>query len=125
MSAPFTSLHYPFAIDDALGRVDQETDFDQHIRQLILQVLMTAPGERLNRPSFGCGVKRLVFAPGGDVSAALARTTIYQSLTKWLSNAIEVNDVSVTAVESTLRIQIRYIVKARGERRYLNLDVTP
>jgi len=125
MSAPFTSLHHPFAIDPSLGRVDQEPDFDQHIRQLIHQVLMTAPGERINRPGFGCGVKRLVFAPGGEIAAALARNTIYQSLSTWLSHAIEVQDVQVEAQDSTLRITLAYVVRAHGQRRFLNLEVTP
>jgi phage baseplate assembly protein W len=125
MSQPFTSLHYPFAIDDAQGRIHQETDFDHHVRQLIMQVLMTAPGERVHRPDFGCGVKRLVFAPGGEISALLARSIIHQSLSKWLPNAITIQNVDVQAKDSTLLITIVYVVRASGERRYLNLEVTP
>jgi phage baseplate assembly protein W len=85
---PFTSLRYPFAVDSNRGRVAQETNYDEHIEQLIMQTLMTAPGERINRPDLGCGVKRLVFAPGGEIAATLAQTAVYQALTKWLSNAI-------------------------------------
>jgi hypothetical protein len=125
MTQPFTSLHYPFAIDEAQGRVRQETDFDQHVRQLIMQVLMTAPGERVHRPDFGCGVKRLVFAPGGEISALLARSVIHQSLSKWLPNAITLQEVGVEAKDSTLLITIVYLVRASGERRYLNMEVTP
>ncbi len=122
---PFTSLRYPIAVDPARGRLTQEQDFSAHIEQLVMQVLMTAPGERINRPDFGCGVKRLVFAPGGDVAAALAQTTVYQALTKWLPDAISVIEVTARANDSTLQIRIGYIVKARGERRYLNLQVAP
>lgn len=124
MTTPFTSFRYPFVIDQARGRVGQESNFNQHIEQLVKQLLLTSPGERLNRPDFGCGVRRLVFAPGGDVAASLARSVIYQSLTKWLGNAVKVQDVTVNAVDSTLSIYISYQVLARGEQRYLNIQVT-
>jgi phage baseplate assembly protein W len=124
-SLPFTSLRHPVSVDAALHRFTQETDYAAHIEQLVLQVLMTAPGERINRPDFGCGIKRLVFAPGGDVAATLAQTTIYQALTKWLPAAITVSEVSAQADDAVLRIRVGYVVKARGERRYLNLQVVP
>jgi phage baseplate assembly protein W len=103
----------------------QEQDFSAHIEQLVKQVLLTAPGERLNRPDFGCGVKRLVFAPGGEVAATLAQTTVYQALSRWLADAITVTEVTVRAEDAVMQIRVGYVVKARGERRYLNLQVTP
>jgi phage baseplate assembly protein W len=121
----FTSLHYPFAIDSAEGRVAQERDYAEHVEQLIKQVLLTAPGERVNRPDFGCGVKRLVFAPGGEVAATLAQTVVFQALNKWLASVIVVHQVAVRAVEERLEIRIGYSIRARGERRYLNLQITP
>jgi len=124
-STPFTSLRYPFAIDASRGQVAQEPDYDQHIEQLIMQVLFTAPGERVNRPDFGCGIGRLVFAPGGDVAATLAQTVVFQSLTRWLGTAIDVQEVTARAEEATLFIRVGYLIKARGERRYLNLTVQP
>jgi len=124
-SLPFTSLRHPVAVDPARGRLAQEQDFSAHIEQLVMQVLMTAPGERINRPDFGCGVKRLVFAPGGDVAATLAQTTVYQALTKWLPEAIAVNEVTARADGAVLQIRVGYVIKARGEQRYLNLQVAP
>ncbi len=121
---PFTSLRYPIAVDPARGRLGQEQDYDAHVEQLVRQVLLTAPGERINRPDFGCGVKRLVFAPGGEVAATLAQAIIYQALTKWLGNVIGVFEVTVRAEDSTLIIRVGYAVKAIGRRRYLNLEVT-
>ena len=88
-------------------------------------VLFTNPGERINRPDFGCGVKRLVFAPGGEVAATLAQTTVYQALTRWLPDAIAVNEVTAKANDATLAIRVGYVIKARGEQRYLNIQVAP
>ena len=124
-AAPFTSLRYPFAIDAAQGQIAQERDYAAHVEQLIKQLLLTSPGERIDRPDFGCGIKRLVFAPGGEVAAALAQTIIYQSLSKWLISVITVHEVSVLAIEERLEIRVGYAIRARGERRYLNLQVTP
>jgi uncharacterized protein len=123
MASPFTSIKYPFAIDAARGRLAEEEDYAEHVEQLIKQVLFTAPGERINRPDFGCGIKRLVFAPNSVVTAALAQVTIYQSLTKWLGEAIAVNDVKAAAIDERLEITVAYTLKARQERRYLNLVV--
>ena len=124
MNEPIASILYPLAIDGGLGRLAEETDYAQHIEQLILQLVFTAPGERINRPDFGCGIKRMVFAPNSIVNAALAQVTIFQSLNNWLGTAIDVNEVKAVAIEERLEISIAYTLKARGERRYLNLDVT-
>jgi phage baseplate assembly protein W len=122
---PFTSLAWPLAVDPARGRIAQEGDFAAHVDQLVRQVLLTAPGERLNRPDFGCGVKRMLFAPNGEAAASLAQAAIYQALTTWLGSVISVFEVRVAAQDATLSIRIGYAVKALGDRRYLNLEVTP
>ena len=124
MSTPFTSIKHPFAVDLGRGRLAEEENYAQHVEQMMFQVLFTAPGERVDRPDFGCGVKRLVFAPNNEVSAALAQVTIFQALTRWLGTAITVNDVMTLAIDSRMEIKIAYTLKARGERRYLNLEVT-
>jgi len=124
MSMPFTSIKHAFALDLGRGRIAEEENYAEHIEQMMFQVLFTAPGERINRPDFGCGVKRLVFAPNSEISAALAQVSIFQALTRWLGTVITVNDVRALAIEERLEITIAYTLKARGERRYLNLEVT-
>jgi len=123
MAEAFIGFAYPFAINEGQGQLAQERDYDAHVKQLILQVLFTAPGERINRPEFGCGVKRLVFSPGGEVAATLAQTTIFQALGRWLGSVIKVKEVSVKAHNETLDIRVGYIVIARGTQQYLNLTV--
>ncbi len=124
MNTPFTSIKYPIAIDAALGRLAEETNYAAHVEQMIKQVLFTNPGERIDRPDFGCGLKRMVFAPNSEVSASLAQVAVFEALTKWLASVIEVSTVQVTAKEETLSIGIAYVLKARQERKYLNLEVT-
>lgn len=121
----FQGIHHPLAISERSGGVRQETDYEAYIRQLILQVLLTAQGERINRPEFGAGVRRLVFAPLSPATASLAQTTIYQALTAWLDALIRVEDVRAETIEpGRLDITVTYLLRARGERRFLNVEVT-
>jgi hypothetical protein len=118
------ALKYPFAIDAGGGRGAEEGDYDAYVRQLIRQVLLTAQGERINRPDFGAGIRRMVFAPNSPEVASLAQTFIYQALTRWLPTIIRVEDVKVNAEEEKLIIDVRYLVLQRGETRTLNEEVT-
>lgn len=124
MQKTVNAIQYPFAIDGGLGQLAIESDYGEHVEQLMKRVLFTNPGERINRPDFGCGIRRMVFAPNSPESASLAQVTIYQALEKWLGPLIKVDQVEVNAVEETLNIKIRYILKARKERRYLNVEVS-
>ena len=124
MSTPITAIRFPFAIDDRLGRLAQENDYEQYIQQLIRQVLFTPQGERINRPDFGAGVKRLIFTPNSPATASLAQTLIFQALTTWLGTLIRTDDVKAEADNERLNITIVYTVLAKQERRFLNLEVT-
>jgi uncharacterized protein len=125
MKQDFTSIRYPFAVDSVLGRLQEESDYAEHVEQLIKQILFTAPGERINRPDFGCGLKRMLFAPNNQISATLAQVTIYEALKRWLSSAVRVDEVRVQATDEKLEVRIAYTLKVRQERRYLNVEVAP
>jgi phage baseplate assembly protein W len=122
---PFIAIHYPIAIDEGLGRLAAERSYDAHVEQLILQVIFTAPGERINRPDFGCGLRRMLFAPNSDASANLAQVSVRQALDRWLGSVIAVDDVKVTAREETLEAKVTYVLLARQERRSLELRIAP
>jgi phage baseplate assembly protein W len=121
----FEAIAYPIGIAPKGGRLREETDYESYIRQLIRQVLLTSPGERINRPEFGAGVRRLVFAPLSNATASLAQTMVYQALETWLGTLIRVEDVRAQSTEpGRLDVSITYVVRARGRRRYLNIEVT-
>ena len=108
-------IDYPYFID-ATGRTAQ-TDNDDHIRDLIEQVLFTNPGERVNRPTFGCGVMQLVFAPNSDALAAATQMSVQGALQQWLSDLIIVEGVDVNNIDSTLEITVRYSINRTQEKR--------
>lgn len=118
------AIKYPFAIDAGGGRVAEEGDYEAYVRQLIRQVLLTAPGERINRPDFGAGIRRMVFAPNNPATASLTQTLIYQALSRWLSSVIKVEEVAVSAQDEILLITVHYMVIQRGVSRVLTEEVT-
>jgi phage baseplate assembly protein W len=113
--AEATFLDFPFAVD-ARGRT-AVTDDDDHVRDLILQVLFTSPGERVNRPEFGCGLKQLVFAPASDALAAATEQLVHGALIRWLDPVITVEGVAVRADEASLEVTVAYRRRPTGERR--------
>jgi len=116
-------LATPFSVNPLSGRTQEEGDYDAYVRQLIRYLLLTSPGERVNRADFGAGVRRMVFKPLSNASALLAKTMILDALSRWLSTLIEVNEVIVEAQTETLLITVTYRVIAHGEQRYLNEEV--
>jgi len=78
------NVDFPFHFDTR-GRTAETGDSD-HIRDLIAQVLFTSAGERVNRPDFGCGLQRLVFAPNSDELAAATQFLVQGSLQQWLGD---------------------------------------
>jgi Bacteriophage baseplate protein W len=104
------NIAFPYALDPH-GRTALAGD-DAHIRQLLEQLLFTRPGERVNRPDFGCGLLDLVFGPNSPEIAAALHVTIGAAVQQWLGDLIEVVSLDVDAEESTLRVTLGYRVKA-------------
>jgi uncharacterized protein len=110
-----THMDYPFHFDRR-GRTAEAAD-DDHLRDLIEQVLFTAPGERVNRPSFGSGLMQLVFAPNGDALASATQFLVQGALQQWLGDLIQVETVNVESDEARLQVSVHYFVRRTGQRR--------
>jgi uncharacterized protein len=107
-------VDFPFNFDER-GRT-AETSGDAHIRDLIEQVLFTAPGERVNRPTFGCGLAQLVFTPNSDELAAATQYLVHGALQQWLGDLIQVEDVLVENVDASLQVSVQYVVRRTQQR---------
>jgi phage baseplate assembly protein W len=101
---------------DVRGRT-RAVSHDEHIRDLIREVLFTSPGERVNRPEFGCALKRLVFAPLSDPLAAATQQLIQGALIRWLDPLISVESVTMELGDGVLTATVVYAIRATGERR--------
>jgi phage baseplate assembly protein W len=106
------TLDYPYRCDGR-GRTAR-TDRADHIRDLIEQVLLTSPGERVMRPDFGAGLLALVFEPNSSTLAATAQFLVQSGLQQHLSGLIAVTAVDVQNVDAALQVTVSYIVLAEG-----------
>ncbi len=103
------NIDYPFHVDSR-QRTAVTTDED-HIRDLIEQLLLTGPGERVNRPAFGGGLQQLVFAGNSPELAATVQFMVQGNLQQYLGDLIDVEAVRVDAAESRLEVQVDYVVR--------------
>lgn len=106
--------NYPFKIDGR-GRTATATG-EEHIKQLVEQVIFTALGERVNRPTFGSGVNQLVFAPNSAELATATQFLVQGALQQWLGDLIHVESVTAKSEESTLTVIVQYVVKRSQAR---------
>ncbi len=105
-------IAFPFHFDSR-GRTALAAS-DDHVREMIEQLIFTNPGERVNRPDFGSGLLQLVFAPNSAELAATVQFTLQAALQRWLGDVISVSDLEVTSTDSTLSIEIDYVVRDTG-----------
>ena len=113
-------ISWPFEIDSS-GRMAQ-ADADAHIQQMIEQVLFTSPGERLNLPEFGSGLRTLVFAPSSDALISAVQHSVVASLQQWLGDLIQVEAVPIEAQESTITVTVQYLVRRTQERQVVRFQ---
>ena len=114
------NIKYPFQFDNR-GRTAL-TDDDDHIRDMIEQVLFTSPGERVDRPTFGSGLMQLVFEPNSDELTTTTQFLVQGALQQWLGDLIEVETVDVSSEDSTLRVQVSYVIRQSQEHRVAQFE---
>lgn len=107
-------IDFPYHIDER--RRTAQTSENDHIRDLVEQVLFTSPGERVNRPTFGSGLLQLLFEPASDELSATLSFLVQSSLQVWLGEIIEVEEVGVETEDSTLRVLVAYTVRRDQQR---------
>jgi phage baseplate assembly protein W len=107
-------INSPFSLDQH-GQVALADDA-QHVRQMIMQVLFTAQGERVNLPDFGCGLDALVFETASSEMVGIKQAMIRGALLRWLGSVIRLDDLEVQSEGERLRIHIAYTVLSTGAR---------
>jgi hypothetical protein len=107
------NIDFPFRFDKR-GRTAAAND-QKHLNDMIEQLLFTNPGERVNRPDFGSGVMQLIFAPNSPELAAALQFTMQAALQRWLADLIQVQTLEVTSRDSTLVIDIQYLIRQTNQ----------
>src|ERR1700741_3441783 len=97
------NVSLPYRVDGR-GRTAEPESNDAHIRDLIETVLFTVPGERVNRPDFGCGLMQFVFAPNSEELAATLQALVQGSLQQWLGGLIRIEEGGAQSGGAPLKI---------------------
>lgn len=106
MKKPSKFYGSPFRVDPR-GRT-AVVNTDEHVNDLIEAVLFTRPGERVNLPDFGCGLRQLLFAPNGELLASATEALAAAALNRWLADWIVVEKIEIEAVDSRLYVRLNY-----------------
>lgn len=90
----------------------------ESVRQAVLLLLSTVPGERVMRSQYGCNLFRLVFSPNDDTTAGLAIHYVRQAIERW-EPRIEIRKLDArrsAANPSNLEIALEYRIRRTGHR---------
>jgi uncharacterized protein len=116
------NIDFPFRFAKTGGTAAATTE--KHIRDMIEELLFTNPGERVNRPDFGSGLMQLVFAPNSPDLAAALQFTMQAALQRWLGDLIQVQTLQVTCRDSTLSVDLQYVLQKTGQSATLQFTRT-
>jgi phage baseplate assembly protein W len=106
-------LACPFRIGSDGRTVAPASDAEQ-VRDELLQLLLTSPGERLFLPEFGGGVRKLVFEPASDVLRNVVKARITQALSRWLGQRLTVDLIDVTWDDGAAVIEVTVKYRPAG-----------
>lgn len=107
-------MHIDFAWHYDLRGQTARTTSDDHIRDMLELLLFTDPGERLNRPGFGSGLRQLVFAPNSPEFATALEYTVQAAIQRELGDVLTLEGVSVTSEDASIHVIVDYLVVATG-----------
>lgn len=109
-------LAFPFRVDP-MSQQTSSAPYLAHVDQMVRQLLLTSPGERVNLPQFGCGLRALVFAPVSDALQATVKLRVMQGFDQWLAGVATLGDVAVATAgddallePGTVRVTVTYTV---------------
>ena len=115
------NVAFPYGLD---GRGRTATaSYADHVEQMLLLLLLSRPGERVNQPTLGCGLLDQVFAPNSPEIAAALNVTIAAAISLWLHDVLAVTSLDVSSHDSQLTVNIGYTVLATGKPTNLALAV--
>lgn len=119
--APGRHLAFPFHIGSD-GRSAAPASEVEHVRDELLQLLLTAPGERPFVTEFGAGVRKLVFEPSSEVLEGVTRARITQAVSRWLAQRLTLEALVVEFAGERIDIEVRYRPAGSADSRVLRFQ---
>lgn len=116
-------LAFPFRIGPD-GRTAAPASDAEHVRDELLQLLLTSPGERPFVVEFGGGVRKLVFEPTADVLRGVTKARVTQALSRWLGGRLTVELLEVTFAGERIEVEIKYRPAGSADSRVVKFQRT-
>jgi phage baseplate assembly protein W len=112
-------LRFPVSLN--LNGGVSTSQLEENVRQSIFVILGTAPGERINRPTFGCQIHDLMFAPNNDLTAARAEVFCEEAIYKFEPRVEKVTCRAAANPDEPNRLDIRieYVIAGKNDKRNL------
>lgn len=124
MTKPYGQhLSFPFRVGPD-GLTAQVYNLDQHVREELVQLLLTNPGERPFLPEFGAGLRRLVFEPADEAARGMTKATNTQAITTWLGHRITLEDLQVDIDKAMITVEIKFRIAGTEDSRVLRFQRT-
>lgn len=107
---------FPVALDQRTGLV-ASVEYEEDLRQSIMIILETAPGERVMRPNFGCGIHELVFTAVDTTAIQQIRSTVEEALRRCEAriDVLNINVDEAATSEGKLVVEIEYRVRKTNQ----------
>ena len=116
-------LAFPFRIGPDGRSAAPASDSDQ-VRDEVLQLLLTSPGERLFQPEIGGGVRKLVFEPASEVLRGVVKARITNALSRWLGHRLTVEQIDVIWDDASamMEVDLSYRLAGTSDTRVLRFQ---
>jgi Bacteriophage baseplate protein W len=108
-------LAFPFRVSSN-GSIEHVSSPEEHVKQELIQLVLTDIGERLFLPDFGGGARSLVFQNIDEEISSITKSTLVHALTRWLGHRIIIEDLTISVQES-FRIDIKYRLAGTDDSR--------
>ena len=114
-------LSFPFQIG-VDGRTANVSSMEEHVRDELMQLILTNLGERVNIPEFGGGVRRLIFENITDTTAAMTKAQLTRAISRWLGHRITLEELVVNTDNEKIEIEIKYRIAGTEDSRIIRFE---
>lgn len=114
-------LSFPFHIGND-GRTAQVSSLEEHVRDELIQLILTNLGERAFLPEFGGGVRRLVFENVNETTAGMTKAMLTQAISRWLGHRITLEDLKVTVENEKIEVDLKYRIAGTEDTRVMRFE---
>lgn len=114
-------LSFPFRIGKD-GRTARVSSLEEHVRDELIQLILTNFGERAFLPEFGGGVRRLVFEKADEATAGITKASLTQAISRWLGHRITLEELKVAVENEKIEVEIKYRIAGTEDSRVMKFQ---